>query len=364
MNRPCRAVLAVTALALAAGAARAESLPESSPASTSVPAPPAQFQTQFDPLGPVVQALPGPHNRTIHFADTGETGWRPVLFLGGTGTSARAFLMTGYLETLRRQLHLRFISVERNGFGDTPYDPTWTYDDYVAEVRAVLGQLGVTRFAMVSISGGGPYAGHIAAAMPDRLISIHFAAALANVRSATLDTCQVPLPDLAKGLAPTVQDPETWWHYPSSSPTAQIPGFADRAYDEGARAFFIRGQLGDPLPEAAEMRRYCDPALPALTALKAPMYTYYGSADPLVVPANGAWWRKSTGGPTTERAYPGEGHDVQYRHWDQVLIDLAGFGTRELVCQKGRTTLMPASIARRAIAGGARPGLCLWRDAE
>jgi len=118
MNRLCHAVLAATALTLAAATARAQSPPKS----TSVPAPPVLFQTQFDPLGPAVQALPGTNKRTVHFTDTGETGWRPVLFLGGTGTSARAFLMTGYLETLRRQLHLRFISVERNGFGAPPSD--------------------------------------------------------------------------------------------------------------------------------------------------------------------------------------------------------------------------------------------------
>ncbi|WP_428332521.1 alpha/beta fold hydrolase [Novosphingobium sp.] len=352
-----RALLAGTAMILIGAPLRAETMPEP----TSVPGPPTQFQTQFDPVGPAVQALPGTHGRTIHFADTGETGWRPVLFLGGTGTSARGFLMTGYLETLRRQLHLRFISVERNGFGDSPYDPAWTYADYVGDVRSVLDHLGVARFAMVSISGGGPYAGHIAAAMPDRLISVHFAAALANVRSPSLDVCQAPLPDVAKGLAATVQNPEAWWHYPPTSPTAHIPGFADRAYDEGARAFFIRGQMGDPLPEAAEMRRYCQPALPALTALKAPMFTYYGGADSLVVPANGAFWRKSTGGPATERAYPGEGHDVQYRHWDQVLIDLAGFGSSELICRDGQSVLLPASIAKRALAGGALTGLCLWQ---
>ncbi len=180
------------------------------------------------------------------------------------------------------------------------------------------------------------------------------------MRSPSLETCQAALPEVAKGLASTIQNPEAWWHYPPTSPTAHIPGFADRAYDEGARAFFIRGQMGDPLPEAAEMRRYCDPALPPLTALKAPMFTYYGGSDPLVVPANGAWWRKSTGGPVTERAYPGEGHDVQYRHWDQVLIDLAGFGTRELVCRDGHTALLPASSARAALAAGAKTGLCLW----
>ncbi|MGH6910495.1 MAG: hypothetical protein ACREEG_09935, partial [Phenylobacterium sp.] len=55
------------------------------------------IQDRFDPLGPPVQALTLPNGRTVHYADTGEVGWRPVLFVGGTGTSARAFLMTEFL---------------------------------------------------------------------------------------------------------------------------------------------------------------------------------------------------------------------------------------------------------------------------
>ena len=329
-------------------------------AGTSVPAPPASFQTRFDPMGAAVQSL-AVKGRTVHYADTGEAGWRPVLFIGGTGTSARAFLMTGYLETLRRQLHLRLITVERNGFGDTPYDPAWTYDDYVGEVAAVLDHLGAARFGMVAISGGGPYAAHIGSAMPDRLISVHMAAAFANVPSGELDVCGHATPEIAKGLAATVDNPQAWWGYPPSSPTHQIAGFSDRAFDEGARTFFIRGQMGDPTPEAAEMKRYCAQALPVLSTVKAPLFTYYGDADKLVVPANGSVWRAGFGGPVTARDYAGEGHDVQYRHWDQILIDLAGFGGRQLVCTKGKARLLPARQAKRAVAGGGRMGLCMWR---
>ena len=349
--------LALTLLALMSAIATPPAIAH---AGTSVPAPPAIFQTRFDPLGAGVQSL-AVKGRTVHYADTGEVGWRPVLFIGGTGTSARAFLMTGYLETLRRQLHLRLITVERNGFGDTAYDATWGYDDYVGEVRAVLDHLGAARFGMVAISGGGPYAAHIASAMPDRLISVHMAAAFANVASGELDVCGHAIPDIAKGLASTVQNPQAWWGYPPSSPTHQVPGFSDRAYDEGARTFFIRGQMGDPTPEAAEMKRYCARDLPVLSTVKAPLFTYYGDADKLVVPANGAYWRAGFGGVVTARDYAGEGHDVQYRHWDQILIDLAGFGGRQLVCTKGKAKLLSARQAERAVAGGGRMGLCMWR---
>ncbi len=329
---------------------------------TSVPAAPTSFQSSFDYIGPPVETLAIPGGRTVHYADTGEKGWRPVLYIGGTGTSARSFLMTGYLETLRRQLHLRFITVERNGFGDTPYDPSWGYADYVGEVRAVLDHLGVSRFAMLAISGGGPYAAHIAAAMPDRLISVHMAAALANVRGKETDACSLSVADLAATTGiKAVQDPHAWWAMPANSPTKRIRGFADRSYDDDARTFFIRGQMGDPTPEAAEMHRYCDKDLPDLSAVKAPLFTYYGGADTLVVPANGAYWRDHFGGAKTGRDYPGEWHDVQYRHWDQIMIDMAGFGDKVLVCSAGKGQLVAQAAVPGLVAGGATIGICAWR---
>lgn len=323
---------------------------------------PIDWPTRFDDIGPEVQALTAPSGRTVHYADTGEPGWRPVLYIGGTGTSARAMLMTGYLETLRKRLKIRLISVERNGFGDTAYDSTWGLADYPGEVRAVLDHLKIARFAIVAISGGGPYAAHVAGAMPDRIASLHFAAALADVSPDAAARCALDVDTLARAMAPTVDNPHRWWAFPAGSPTTKIPGFTDRARDEGARTFFIAGQMGDARPEAAEMLRYCHAHLDdlGLNRIKAPVFTYNGLADPLVVPANAARWHTLFPGPATTRTWPGEGHDVQYRHWDQILVDLAGLsGTgpkaRTLVCRRGKVELV------RNVPPGATVGLCLWR---
>jgi pimeloyl-ACP methyl ester carboxylesterase len=87
-------------------------------------------------------------------------------------------------------------------------------------------------------------------------------------------------------------------------PTRQIPGFADRAYDEGARAFYIRGQMGDPAPEVAEIMRYCGPA-PDLSAVKAPAFIYQGSADKLVTADTAERWKAQLPNVVQVRLYPG-----------------------------------------------------------
>ncbi|MBN8847472.1 MULTISPECIES: alpha/beta hydrolase [unclassified Sphingomonas] len=315
------------------------------------------IQSDFDDFGPAVQSLTLPSGRVVHFTDTGETGGRTVLFIGGTGTSARAAGMTDFLQTLRRQLRLRFIVVERNGFGDTAFKPDWGVADYAAEVRAVLDHLGVKRFAGVAISGGGPYMAAVASAMPERLISLHMLATAATAQGS--DRCKVTLEQASKGVAGSVQNPQNWWAFPANSPTHRIPGFADRAYEEGARTFFIRGQMGDPTPEAAEMLRYCGPAAD-VSKVTAPVHIYQGGADPLVKIDQAEYWRGHFPNVASFRVFPGEGHDVQYRHWDQVLIELAGFTDQTVLCDAGKTRAVPAKEANALVTKGATLGICAW----
>jgi pimeloyl-ACP methyl ester carboxylesterase len=311
------------------------------------------IQNGFDEFGPAVQSLKLPSGRTIHYTDTGYVGGRTVLFIGGTGTSARAAGMTDFLGTLRRQLKLRFIVVERNGFGDTEFAPDWGYKDYAAEVQAVLDRLGVTRFAGIAISGGGPYMAAVAGAMPERVISVHMLATAATNPSGK--QCKVPLGALTKAVQADVQNPQRWWAFPANSPTHRIPGYADRAFEEGARTFFIRGQMGDATPEAAEMLRYCGPA-PDVSKVTAPVYIYHGGEDPLVRLDQPEYWRSHYPNVAAFNVYPGEAHDVQYRHWDQVLIELAGFAGQTVVCDAGQSKVVPAKNVSKPMT----LGICAW----
>jgi len=323
---------------------------------------PIAFPDRFDPIGTPLQSLQSREGRTVHFTDTGEPGWRPMLFIGGVGTSARAPELVAFLDTLRRRLKVRIIAVERNGLGDTAYDPAWTFADYTGEVRQVLDRLGVKRFALVAISGGGAYAGHIVVAMPERVASWHMLAAIASAPAST-PVCTSDQAALEAGLGRQVGAPRVFWAMPPAGVVAKVPGFADRAADEGAHAYFIAGQRGDARGVAREYRRFCDAPAP-VAAFPAPAYFYYGEADPLVPPSQGEYWASKVAGKVAFRRYPGEGHDVQYRHWDQLLLDVAGHGDHTLVCERGRARLVAGLVNPAQLSKTATLGVCAWLNGD
>ena len=71
--------------------------------------------------------------------------------------------------------------------------------------------------------------------------------------------------------------------------------------------------------------------------------------------------------PNVERTrlYEGEGHDVQYRHLDQVYVDMAGMANKLVVCRNGRTKLVKEGKAERLVAEGrATLGICAWTQPD
>lgn len=340
-------------LTVAAAAALAVQA-QAKPASTQ----PIVFPDQFDSIGTPVQSLTSKEGRKIHFTDTGENGWKPVLFIGGVGTSGRAPELVAFLDTMRKRLKIRIIAVERNGLGDTAFDPAWTFANYNSEVAQVLDHLGIDRFSLVAISGGGYYAGHIVEAMPKRVASWHMLAAVASA-AANVERCKADEATFAAQLGPQVAAPRVWWEMPRDGVASKVRGFDDRTADEGARAFFIAGQHGDARGVAREYKRFCDPAAD-VSAYSGPSWFYYGEADPAVPPAQGRYWASKVKGRVTFRSYPGEGHDVQYRHWDQVMVDIAGFGDSTLVCDNGRAHLVKGTVDPGKLPKGRTLGVCAW----
>ncbi|MEU3709615.1 alpha/beta fold hydrolase [Streptomyces catenulae] len=354
----CAASAAVLAAVLLGGSAVASAAPS---APEGAGGRPARVQDDFDPLGPGVHAARLASGRTAHYIDDGPQGGRPVLFIGGTGTSARAAHMTDFFRSTRESLGLRLISVERNGFGDTAYDPRLGKADFAEDALAVLDRLGIRKVSVIAISGGGPYAAELAARAPQRIQALHLAAALPPY-GARPAYCGLSDKQLTAAVKDQITDPRVWWAFPDDSPVKRIPGFADTAYEEGARTYNQRGQQADPAPQVHEQRLYCERPGPDLSKLTAPVHLYSGKKDTTVPPATLADWRRHLPTAPVVRSYADTGHDVQYRHWDQILVDLAGHGDRTVICHRGHSAMAPAAEARRLLAKGkATEGSCAWQ---
>ena len=311
--------------------------------------------SQFDSLGPTVQQLKLESGRVVHFVDDGNVTGTPVVFTGGLGTSVRVVRLLDFLESMRRDLNLRFITVERNGFGQTAFDDSLSMADYVDEVDAVLEFLGIDEFALFGISGGGPYTAKISEKHADRVLSIHMAATSPAIGNP--DRCNN---GVSSPYSDMLRFPMQFFGFPADSPLHNITGFQDTAFDEAARAHNLRGQAADAAPLLHELSLYCTEDPMDSAHVTAPVFVYLGLQDEVLSSVNpDDWYRAYPNADVRVRTYPDGGHDVQYRHLDQILLDMAGHGDQILICEDGEDLMVaPETVSEK---DPATVGLCAWQ---
>jgi non-heme chloroperoxidase len=341
--------------ALTAGCAAIALCPASALAETN--AADIVLQSGFDHIGAEVHMLEH-DGRELVYIDEGEEDWRPVVFIGGLGTSLAAFQLTEFARSSRETLGLRMISVERNGFGASVFDPTHGYAGYTEDVLAVLEDLDVEEFAILAISGGGAFAAHLAAAVPDRVTSLHAAAAVAwTLPTRSEIDCTRSLEEWNEANERWTHNPMDWWGVPGS-PVLVVPGWQSAAYADATRAFYLGGQLGDPSALSREFTQRCDEdAVVDASRISAPVYLYWGDEDTSVPLSVMEEWREAVPEVRKARVFEGAGHTVQYEHWVQIMADMAGYDDHTVVCLDGETRLVPEDEA-----ADLPRDLCAWHN--
>ncbi|MHB8375730.1 MAG: alpha/beta fold hydrolase [Dehalococcoidia bacterium] len=104
--------------------------------------------------------------RRLAYAEYGDPAGKPVFFFHGyPGSRAEASLGD---EAASGQ-QVRLIAPDRPGFGLSDFERRRTILDWPRDVAELADALGVERFAVAGISGGGPYAAACAYAIPERL---------------------------------------------------------------------------------------------------------------------------------------------------------------------------------------------------
>jgi pimeloyl-ACP methyl ester carboxylesterase len=102
------------------------------------------------------------------------------------GSPNSRHLFRGHL-ALAEQQRIRLIGYDRPGYGGSSPKPARTVADAATDVRTIADALGIGRFALWGISGGGPHALACAALLSDRLVAVASLASPAPFEAPGLD---------------------------------------------------------------------------------------------------------------------------------------------------------------------------------
>jgi pimeloyl-ACP methyl ester carboxylesterase len=114
--------------------------------------------------------------RAIGFAEWGDPNGRAVIGFHGTPGSR---LMAVGCEELADELGLRFVVLERPGFGLSEFAADRTLLGWADDVADATRALGIDRFCVVGVSGGSPYALACGARLSSRVDAVGVIAGMA-----------------------------------------------------------------------------------------------------------------------------------------------------------------------------------------
>jgi pimeloyl-ACP methyl ester carboxylesterase len=107
--------------------------------------------------------------RNLAYLEYGKSDGDPVMIFHGTPGSKAWFLED---DQQSFDLGLRLISTDRPGYGTSDPKKGRTVLDWTDDVEELADQLGIDRFAVMGVSGGGPYAAACAYKIPQRLQNV------------------------------------------------------------------------------------------------------------------------------------------------------------------------------------------------
>jgi pimeloyl-ACP methyl ester carboxylesterase len=116
---------------------------------------------------PRVEGTVSVGRRRLGFAQFGPAEGRPFLWMHGTPGARRQIPEAARVAT--EELGVRIVGIDRPGVGwSTPHRYS-SLLDFVTDLVRVCDHLGIGRFGMIGLSGGGPYVLASCYALPDRV---------------------------------------------------------------------------------------------------------------------------------------------------------------------------------------------------
>lgn len=274
--------------------------------------------------------------RTLAWLTIGDPDGIPVFYFHGYPGSR---LEVQFAAAAVAHLGLYLIAPDRPGIGGSAFKPGRTMGQWSDDVAELADHLGIDRFAVIGVSGGGPYALACAARIPRRLTGVALVAGLGPLAQAQLTRDMAIVDRLALALATRCPPVARWvvrlaayWvrRHPAHCLAAMAAGvdpvdrqvLADPDHHRllaESTAEAVR-QGGDGVAwEITLMTRPWDFDLGAITQ---PVRIWQGLADRIVPPAMARYLAATL--PDCEcHMIPGEGHlSIIVNYLDAVFEDL------------------------------------------
>lgn len=269
--------------------------------------------------------------RTLAYLERGDPDGAPVVFHHGTPGSR-----VGHHPDPAVYEGVRFLSHDRPGYGRSDPAPGRTVASAAEDVRTLADHLGLGRFAVFGVSGGGPHAlacaalisarvtraGVMVGAAPSDDPEFDFTAGMAEVNVTEFGAAREGADALAAVLAPWIEQST---HDPDGTIDAlavELPEYdRDVVSRPDVRAEF-RASLVESVRQGARGWIDDDLAFAApwgfeLADMRVPTRLWQGEQDVLVPRSHGEYLARRIPGATFELV-PGAGH-LLFDHWPDVL---------------------------------------------
>lgn len=283
--------------------------------------------------------------RRIAFSQLGDPEGVPVIYAHGFPSSRREAWL---VHAAARAVGARIISLDRPGYGDSDPAPERLISDWPEDVLLIADALDLEHFALVGVSGGGPYAlacawrlaqpephglqGRMAACglvcplgpiyRDEQLQQMHWAARM------NLNIGRQPdwLRDLVFGSATTTML-EHWPALVESARSLAAPAADRKILSDPTTTAILNRTIADAMRDGANGARrdlylYThDWGIP-FRAIDIPIRIWHGQADG-TVPIDHARWYAGQLPNASLTELPGEGHySVPFRYSEQILREL------------------------------------------
>ncbi len=269
--------------------------------------------------------------RSLAWAEYGHPDGDPVLWFHGTPGGRHQ--VPPAVDEVALRSGFRVIAVERPGTGSSTDHRYGRVAEFAPDVEALVDALGVDRFAVVGLSGGGPYTLAVADRLPDRVVvatllggfgpvrgpdAVHSYTRVFRFLAPGLEVLRGPLGGVFSSFV-RVADPIA---APAFSVYANLFGFADRGIlrRAGMRAMFLHDLLtaDDVRAAAHDLALFTRHWGFNLTGIRPPVVVWQGLSDVIVPPSHGH--HQAARVPRGElHVRPGEGHFAGFAEVDSVL---------------------------------------------